>query len=337
MSALWEGPPLDPPPRLPYDGSTMSISRRGFLAGAGVVAAGTAAGCKLAEAPAFLRRSSRQVVQTLRGIPTSDGDGVRLTRIIGQPFLRNLDPFLLLDRFHSDDPGAYIRGFPDHPHRGFETVTLMRAGRMRHRDSRGNQGLIAGGGAQWMTAGRGIVHSEMPEQEEGLMSGFQLWINLPASEKLCPPAYQDLGPSAIPSGTIASAGSSITVVSGEVDGLVGPVRDRPTRPLLAFATLEDDRPVEFDTPEQHTAFVFVASGKVEIGRDVTRADEGTFAILGPGRRVAVRASDQRSEILLAAAMPLHEPIVQRGPFVMNTEEEIRRAFADYRSGILGRD
>lgn len=151
----------------------MTISRRRFLTQAGLVAATAATGCSLGEAPAFLRRTERRVLQTLRGMSTTDGAGVRLTRVIGQPALRHLDPFLLLDRFHSDDPDVYIRGFPDHPHRGFETVTVMRAGRMRHGDSRGNRGLIEGGGAQWMTAGRGIVHSEMPEQEDGLMSGFQ--------------------------------------------------------------------------------------------------------------------------------------------------------------------
>lgn len=315
----------------------MTISRRRFLTQAGLVAATAATGCSLGEAPAFLRRTERRVLQTLRGMPTTDGAGVRLTRVIGQPALRNLDPFLLLDRFHSDDPDAYIRGFPDHPHRGFETVTVMRAGRMRHGDSRGNRGLIEGGGAQWMTAGRGIVHSEMPEQEDGLMSGFQLWVNLPASEKMCPPAYQDLEAARIASGMLSPSGSRVEVFSGEVDALVGPVRERPTHPLLVFATFEDEQPMRFDLPEDHTAFVFVASGEVEVGEEPALVPEGRIAILGPGSRLTLRAPTQRSEVLLAAAQPLREPIVQRGPFVMNTEEEIRRAFADYRAGILGRD
>lgn len=313
----------------------MSLSRRKFLTGAGLALAATATGCQPGKAPAILRRSERRVLQTFPGMPTTDGAGVRLLRVIGQPALRNLDPFLMLDRFHSDDPGAYIRGFPDHPHRGFETVTIMRAGRMRHRDSRGNQGLIQGGGVQWMTAGRGIVHSEMPEQEEGLMSGFQLWVNLPASEKMCEPAYQDLQPERITSGEIGT--SRIEVASGELEGLVGPVRERPTKPILAYLTLEDDRPLRFDLPEEHTAFVFVGQGEVEVGPEPSRVREGLLGVLGPGTRLTLRAPSQRSEVLLAAAMPLREPIVQRGPFVMNTEEEIRRAYLDYRAGRLGRD
>jgi len=309
----------------------MGTSRRHFLVHSSLALA--AASCK---APSFLSSTQRRVERTLHGIPTTDGDGVRINRVIGQPLLRNLDPFLLLDRFHSDDPDAYIRGFPDHPHRGFETVTVMLEGRMRHRDSRGNHGLIAGGGAQWMTAGRGIIHSEMPEQEEGLMSGFQLWVNLPAAEKLCPQFYQDLGPAQLGQGTLTSAGSRISVIAGEVQGLVGPVRERPTEPILLSSVLEDDRPFEMDTPETHTAFVFVGSGEVAIGPDETLVREGAIALLGPGERLRLRAPTQRTELLIAAGRPLHEPIVQRGPFVMNTEAEIRQAFADYRAGVLDR-
>ncbi|HEY0838864.1 MAG TPA: pirin family protein [Vulgatibacter sp.] len=313
----------------------MDSSRRRFLAVSGSAAATAAlAGCQ--KGPAFVARAPRRVERVLHGIPTSDGDGVRLNRVIGQPALRNLDPFLLLDRFHSDDPDAYIRGFPDHPHRGFETVTVMLEGRMRHRDSRGNQGIIQGGGAQWMTAGRGIIHSEMPEQEEGLMSGYQLWVNLPAKEKFCPQFYQDLGRDQLAQGTLGPSGSRISVISGEVNGLVGPVRERPTDPLLVTAMLEDDRPFVVDTPEGHNAFVFVGSGDVQIGPDATPVREGAIAILGPGRSLEVRAPTQRSEILVAAGKPLREPIVQYGPFVMNTEAEIRQAFADYRAGVLDR-
>lgn len=315
----------------------MSFTRRTFLVHAGLAATAAATGLGCSKSPSFSLRTDRRVERLLRGIPTTDGDGVRLTRVIGQPVLRNLDPFLLLDRFHSDDPGAYIRGFPDHPHRGFETVTVMRAGRMRHRDSRGNQGVIQGGGAQWMTAGRGIVHSEMPEQEEGLMSGFQLWVNLPAEEKMCPPMYQDLGPERLGQGTLTPGGSRVAVISGAVDGLEGPVRHRPTLPTLLTLDLEDDREIRLDLPMGHTAFVFVGAGEVEVGRDATPVPEGTIAILGDGDRLPLRASNQRSEVLLAAALPLREPIVQRGPFVMNTEAEIRQAFLDYRAGRLGRD
>jgi redox-sensitive bicupin YhaK (pirin superfamily) len=276
----------------------------------------------------------------LPGVATVDGAGVQLTRIIGQGALRHLDPFILLDRFHSDDPDAYARGFPDHPHRGFETVTVMLAGKMRHRDSRGNHGVISGGGAQWMTAGRGIVHSEMPEQERGLLSGFQLWINLPAREKMCDQRYQDLDPAQIADERLSSTGSRVRVIAGHGGsgaGLDGPVRARPTEPILLTAALEDDRPFELDTPTGHSAFVFVSSGAVSIGAEgaASTAGPGTLAVLGPGNLLRVRAREQRSEILIAAARPLGEPIVQRGPFVMNTEEEIQRAFADYRAGRLG--
>jgi redox-sensitive bicupin YhaK (pirin superfamily) len=310
----------------------MAHLRRRFLAGS---AAGLSA---LVVRRAFAAKVQRRVEATLAGMPTSDGAGVRLTRIIGQPALRNLDPFILLDRFHSDDPDAYIAGFPDHPHRGFETVTVMLAGRMRHRDSRGNAGLITGGGAQWMTAGRGIVHSEMPEQERGLMSGFQLWVNLPAREKLCPQVYQDLGPARITEERLGQSGSRVRVIAGNVDGAHGPVRDRPTNPLLFTASLEDDRPFELGLPAAHTAFVFVASGEVLIGAENqgTAVAERSIALLGEGDRLRLRATNRRSEVLIAAGRPLREPIVQRGPFVMNTEAEIQQAFADYRAGILDR-
>ncbi len=314
----------------------MFSGRRHFLAESGLLVAAALVGCRGSSAPAVVTVSLRSVRQQLLGVATSDGAGVALTRVIGQPALRDLDPFLLLDRFHSDDPGAYLRGFPDHPHRGFETVTVMLAGRMRHRDSRGNHGLIVGEGAQWMTAGRGIVHSEMPEQERGLMSGFQLWVNLPAKEKMCPQFYQDLPPDQLAEERLTPSGSRIRVIAGNVNGLAGPVRERPTAPILLTASLADERPFELDTPEDHTAFVFVASGEVEVGpeRSPTTVRAGTIALLGPGNRLRVRATGGRSELLLAAARPLGEPIARRGPFVMNTEEELRRAFADHRAGVL---
>jgi hypothetical protein len=314
----------------------MLASRRVFLVQSGLLVASSLAGCRGSEAPAAVSRSLRSVTRRLPGMPTTDGAGVRLSRVIGQPALRHLDPFVLLDRFHSDDANAYIKGFPDHPHRGFETVTVMLAGRMRHRDSRGNQGLITGGGAQWMTAGRGIVHSEMPEQEQGLMSGYQLWVNLPAKEKMCPQFYQDLTPAQIPEEGLSPAGSKVRMIAGHTSKSTGPVRPHATEPILATVALEDDRAFELDTPEGHNAFVFVGKGEVEIGAegDAARVGEGTIALLGNGSRIRVRARDQRAEVLLAAARPLGEPIVQRGPFVMNSEEEIQKAWADYRAGVL---
>ncbi|MFT3770455.1 MAG: pirin family protein [Minicystis sp.] len=316
----------------------MLSNRRVFLVQSGLLVASAITGCRASEAPAVVSRSFRSVTRRLPGMPTTDGAGVRLLRVIGQPALRHLDPFILLDRFHSDDPGAYIRGFPDHPHRGFETVTVMLAGRMRHRDSRGNQGVITGGGSQWMTAARGIVHSEMPEQDNGLMSGFQLWVNLPAKEKMGPQFYQDLQPAQLAEDRLSTAGSKVRVIAGSVNGLEGPVRERPTQPILATLALEDDRPFELDTPEGHNAFVFVGSGEVEIGaeKDGSPLGEGTLALLGGGKTIRVRARDRRSTVLLAAAKPLGEPIVQRGPFVMNTEAEIQKAWEDYRAGVLDR-
>jgi redox-sensitive bicupin YhaK (pirin superfamily) len=318
-------------------------TRRDFLVQSSALAASSLLGCRssgASGAPAAVVVAPRRVQQALRGMPTSDGAGVRLTRIIGQPALRHLDPFILLDRIHSDDPDAYIRGFPDHPHRGFETVTVMLEGRMRHRDSRGNHGLISGGGAQWMTAGRGIVHSEMPEQERGTLHGFQLWVNLPAREKMCPQYYQDLQPAQLAEASLSSAGSRVRVISGSANGLAGPVRgpvrERPTEPALLTLALADDAPFELEVSPEHTVVAFVYDGSVVVGAEgaATRVDEGTLAVLGPGNRVRVRAPEQASGVLLAAGRPLNEPVVQRGPFVMNTEEEIARAFADYRAGVL---
>jgi hypothetical protein len=279
----------------------------------------------------------RSVERIVAGLPTSDGAGVKLTRVIGQPALRLLDPFLMLDRIHSDEPDAYLAGFPDHPHRGFETVTIMHDGRMRHRDSRGNHGLIEGGGSQWMTAAGGIIHSEMPEQERGLLSGFQLWINLPAKEKLAAPAYQDLGAAQLAEGAL-EGGGRLRVIAGSVDGLRGPVRERPTDPLLFTLALEGDRPVEFDVKPGHNAFVFATAGTLEVGPEnrAQTVPENRIALLGPGDRVRLRAPEGRALALFAAARPLNEPVVAYGPFVMNTEAEIHQCFADYRAGRLDR-
>jgi redox-sensitive bicupin YhaK (pirin superfamily) len=318
----------------------MSMTRTGIGGRRAFVRAGLVAGVvgsSVARAAFAAVKTERRVARQFAGLPTSDGAGVRLTRIIGQPALSELDPFLLLDRFHSDDPNAYIAGFPDHPHRGFETVTVMLEGHMRHRDSRGNAGLITGGGAQWMTAGRGIIHSEMPEQERGLMSGFQLWINLPARQKMGAQAYQDLVPARLAEARLGG-GSVARVIAGAVDGLRGPVRPRPTEPLLFTLALEDDRPFVLALPAGHTAFVFVGSGEVAVAEgaagDVVPANH--LAVLSPGNRLRVRATNRRSQLLIAAARPLHEPIARRGPFVMNTEAEIAQAFADYRAGVLDR-
>ena len=320
----------------------MNGNRRLFLARASALAGTALFGCddprpapRSAGAPAAVSLVERRVAFTLPGMPTTDGAGVRLLRVIGQPALRNLDPFILLDRIHSDDPGAYIRGFPNHPHRGFETVSVMLDGRIRHHDSRGNQGLITGGGAQWMTAGRGIVHSEMPEQEQGLLHGFQLWVNLPASEKFCAQAYQDLSPDRLAEAKL-SASSTARVISGNVSGAMGPVRPRPTEATLLTLALEDETPFVFDVPAGHTAFAFVHTGSAVLGPDgaSTRVAAGMLAVLSPGNRIRVRAAGERAGLVVAAGRPLREPIVQSGPFVMNTEAEIAKAWQDYRDGVL---
>lgn len=310
-----------------------SLTRRRFLGGSGLVVGAGLVGCRTEglSAPAAVSVQARKVVQTLPGMATSDGAGVRLTRVIGQPALRHLDPFILLDRLYSDDPSGYVAGFPDHPHRGFETVSVMLDGKIRHKDSRGNSGLIGGGGAQWMTAGRGIVHSEMPEQDKGLLSGFQLWVNLPAKEKMCPQFYQDLPPQALAAGALGSGGA-VRVISGQVNGLVGPIRPRPTEPTLCTLAFADESPFEIALPDAHTAFAFVHTGSVAIGETVVPA--GALAILSPGNRVRLAARGGPAGVLFAAARPIGEPIVQRGPFVMNTEAEIQKAFADYRAGVL---
>jgi quercetin 2,3-dioxygenase len=275
-------------------------------------------------------KTGRHVAWTGRGMAASDGAGVKLTRVIGQPALPDLDPFLMLDEFGSDDPKAYIAGFPDHPHRGFETVTYMLAGRMRHRDNKGNEGLLTSGSVQWMTAGRGIVHSEMPEQEEGLMQGFQLWLNLPAKDKMTAPRYQDIPPERIPL-VDAAPGVEAKVIAGELFGVKGPVEAGATEPLYADIRLAAGAQIEAALPETHNAFVYVYEGSAEAGRPAQALARGTIAVLGSGASVRL-ASAAGARLILVAGRPLREPVAKYGPFVMNTEAELRQAFADYQAG-----
>lgn len=306
------------------------ILEAGTVATAATLVLGTACSSSAKSALVTSPRD-RTVTQVLAGIATMDGAGVRLTRVIGQPALRHLDPFLMLDRFHSDDPSAYIAGFPDHPHRGFETVTVMLNGHMRHKDSKGNSGLIKDGGVQWMTAGRGIVHSETPEQTAGLMSGFQLWLNLPAREKMRAQEYQDLQREAMRHLSLGH-GSEAHIISGRVLDVTGPVATRTTEPILLTAELADEKPMELALPLAHTSFVFVHTGVARIGEQ--RVQAGSIALLSEGDRLRIVADGVRTGVLIASAKPLREPIVQRGPFVMNTDAEIQRAFSDYRDGTL---
>jgi redox-sensitive bicupin YhaK (pirin superfamily) len=281
-------------------------------------------------APAAARGTQRRVAWSGQGMPASDGAGVKLNRVIGQPQLPDLDPFLLLDEFGSDDPAAYIAGFPDHPHRGFETVTYMLAGRMRHRDNKGNEGLLTAGSVQWMTAGRGIVHSEMPEQEQGLMQGFQLWLNLPAKDKMTAPRYQDIAPERIPV-VQPAPGVTAKVIAGELAGVRGPAEGGVTEPFYADVTLEPGAAFEAALPAGHSAFVYVYAGRAEVGEPTQSLERGRIGVLSPGDRLKLASADG-ARLILVAGKPLGEPVAKYGPFVMNTTDELRQAFADYQAG-----
>jgi len=281
--------------------------------------------------------SFRPVTQVIEGMPASDGAGVRLNRVIGQPALDTHDPFLLLDEFKSDQPEDYIAGFPDHPHRGFETVTYMLAGRLRHNDNKGHSGVIDAGGVQWMTAGRGIVHSEMPEQENGLMWGFQLWINLPAAEKMKPAGYQEFDGASIPEES-RDGGIVVRVIAGRTgQGTAGPVGDVTTAPLYFDVSLPPNVPFEEPVAAGTNGFIYVYDGAITAaGSDDTGVDvsAGNLGVLGAGDAVRLVAGDTGARLLLLAAMPLGEPIARYGPFVMNTREEVMRAFQDMQAGRL---
>jgi redox-sensitive bicupin YhaK (pirin superfamily) len=276
----------------------------------------------------------RRVVKIVTGQPTSDGAGVRLTRVIGTPALDHLDPFLLLDEFKSDKADDYLAGFPDHPHRGFETVTYMLAGAMRHRDHVGNEGELVAGSVQWMTAGRGIVHSEMPRQKDGLMWGFQLWVNLPARDKMTTPRYQDIPPAKIPEVEL-TAGVRARVIAGEAGGVRGPVEGIVTRPLYLDVRMDAGARVSIDVVAGHNAFAYVYEGHLALGEDAAQPlGVGQLAVLSDGDQLAAATTDSPARFLLLAARPLGEPIARYGPFVMNTREELVQAAEDYRSGRL---
>ncbi len=278
---------------------------------------------------------ARELAHVVRGRPTADGAGVKLTRIIGQPALEMLDPFLLLDEFRSDTAADYLAGFPEHPHRGFETVTYLLAGRMRHGDNQGNRGLLSAGSVQWMTAGRGIVHSEMPEQENGLLWGFQLWVNLPAADKMTAPRYQDIAPERIPEIELG-ADARARVIAGTLGDVTGPVQGIATEPVYLDVRLDIGATVALPLPPAHNAFVYVYQGKARIG--ATPAHElvrGDLGVLGLGERLAVSAPTAAARLLVVAGKPLNEPVAKYGPFVMNTPAEITQAIEDYRAGRFG--
>jgi redox-sensitive bicupin YhaK (pirin superfamily) len=272
---------------------------------------------------------SRKVERLIRGIATSDGAGVKLTRVLTQDLQRRLDPFLMLDAFRNENPDDYIGGFPDHPHRGFETVTYMIAGRMRHRDSAGNQGLLGPGGVQWMTAGSGLIHSELPEQDEGLMEGFQLWLNLPAARKMTAPSYRDIPSASIPE-IESDDGVRVRIIAGEFAQVAGAVQRPDTEPLFLDIHMPAGSQFRQSLLPTHNAFVYVYRGEVSI--EATGIPDRHMAILtNTGDGIILQAL-QDSRVLLIAGRPLAEPIVQHGPFVMNTPEQIHQAVRDYQAG-----
>ena len=273
----------------------------------------------------------RTVERLIAGQPTSDGAGVKLTRVLTQPLQRRLDPFLMLDAFGTDNPQDYIGGFPDHPHRGFETVTYMIAGRMRHRDSAGHEGLLSNGGVQWMTAGRGVIHSELPEQEDGRMEGFQLWLNLAAKDKMRAPWYRDIQSAEIPEFTTAE-GVKVRVIAGRSHGIDGAMEREVTEPLYLDLELPAGTTFAQALPPAANAFVYVYRGALEIGD--TQVPAQRMAILGNKADTdgVVLSTSAPARALLIAGKPLGEPIAQYGPFVMNTNEEIHQAVRDYQSG-----
>lgn len=276
---------------------------------------------------------SRNVIQVTRGQSTSDGAGVRVSRVIGNPALEDLDPFLLLDEFRSDSQRDYAGGFPDHPHRGFETVTYMLSGSMEHRDHVGNHGLLQSGSVQWMTAGRGIIHSEMPRQDRGMLWGIQLWVNLPARDKLCAPRYQDISADAIPE--LAVSGSEkIRIIAGECEGVRGPVQGITIDPLYLDVSLGPDVARMLPIPDGHSACIYVLEGQVHVlGSDrLTPVTRGKLAVLSPNGSLSVQSSQLGTRFLVLAGRALHEPIARYGPFVMNTREELKRAVEELRTG-----
>ena len=275
--------------------------------------------------------TSRGVERVVGGQFVMDGAGVKINRVLTQPLQRRLDPFLMLDAFGSDKAGDYIAGFPEHPHRGFETVTYMLTGNMRHRDSAGHEGSITNGGVQWMTAGRGVIHSEMPEQNEGLMEGFQLWLNLAARDKMSAPWYRDIPAEAVPRFTLAS-GATVQVIAGSTHGVAGAVQREVTEPLYLDIELPAGATFEQALPAGHNAFLYVFRGEVVVeGKAVPQARMAILDNAKAADGVRIKAS-QPSRLLLIAGRPLNEPIAQYGPFVMNTQAEVFQAVEDFRNG-----
>ncbi|MGI4845319.1 MAG: pirin family protein [Janthinobacterium lividum] len=275
--------------------------------------------------------TSRGVERLIQGQFVMDGAGVKINRVLTGSLQRRLDPFLMLDAFGSDKAGDYIAGFPEHPHRGFETVTYMLNGRMRHRDSAGNEGLVTNGGVQWMTAGRGVIHSEMPEQDEGLMEGFQLWLNLPARDKMMDPWYRDIPAEEVPRFGNQD-GVTVQVIAGETHGVKGAVQREVTQPLYLDIEIPAGVSFEQPIPQGHNAFLYVYRGEAVVeGKGVGKTRMAVLDNAAGADGVRIKALEP-TRLILLAGRPLNEPIAQHGPFVMNTTEELYQAFDDFRAG-----
>ncbi|MBI1942189.1 MAG: pirin family protein [Betaproteobacteria bacterium] len=277
--------------------------------------------------------TTRKLQRIIESVPAADGAGVKLRRSLGRANDLRVDPFLMLDEFSSENPDDYVAGFPAHPHRGFETVTYLLDGHMLHEDHLGNRGDLKSGGVQWMTAGRGIIHSEMPQQERGRMRGFQLWINLPAKQKMKPAGYRDIPASEIPVIDLPGGGRA-KVIAGTLNGTAGPVQGGSTEPLYWDIELKAEESFATTIPQSYSVFAYPFEGSLEIGERTLKTHDA--GVLGSGERIELRAGGDGARLLLLAARPLREPVVQYGPFVMNTREEIEQAIRDYQSGELTR-
>lgn len=274
---------------------------------------------------------SRGVERLVAGMPTQDGAGVKLVRVLTQDLQQRLDPFLMLDNFGSENPGDYIAGFPDHPHRGFETVTYMLTGCMRHRDSVGNEGLINSGGVQWMTAGRGIIHSEMPEQQDGLMEGFQLWVNLPSNLKMTQPGWRDIPGGQVPE-FVSAEGVRVRVVAGHAHGVAGAVPEGTVDPVFLDLHFDSPGSIDIELPAGHNGLVYVYRGALSVGGSPVPHQRMAVLETRPDADGVRFVAEAPSRAVLIAGRPLNEPIAQYGPFVMNTRDELMQAVRDYQSG-----
>lgn len=270
------------------------------------------------------------IKQVVQGMPASDGAGVKLKRVLGQPLLKRLDPFLMLDEFGSEDAQDYIAGFPAHPHRGFQTVTYMLNGKMGHKDSVGNEGIIEDGGLQWMNAGKGIIHEEMPKQTEGRMRGFQLWVNLPASEKMSEPGYEDIKSAQINETTL-SEHVLVRVLAGELNGVKGAVSTKAVQPQFYDIHVEQNDEIALSVDHEHNGFVYVYEGNMKLDGRVI--DKGQLAVLDLTDQLIFTASAQ-TRLIFISGKPIGEPVEQYGPFVMNTQAEINQAVLDYQQNRL---